>query len=82
MDRIDSERGYEPGNIRWATSREQVLNRRTTLKVMYRGSKIPLADAVEIAGLKYQKVYDRLHVLKWAVSKALESEEFTGVNDE
>ena len=28
------------------------------------------------------KVYDRLYVLKWPVSKALESEEFTGVNDE
>ena len=82
LDRIDPERGYEPENIRWATSSEQIRNRRTTLKVMYRGSKIPLAEAVEIAGLKYQKVYDRLYVLKWPVSKALESEEFTGVNDE
>jgi hypothetical protein len=29
VDRIDNERGYEPGNVRWATKREQVLNRRS-----------------------------------------------------
>jgi hypothetical protein len=28
IDRIDNDRGYEPGNIRWATAREQTLNSR------------------------------------------------------
>lgn len=28
IDRIDNERGYESGNIRWATSKEQITNRR------------------------------------------------------
>jgi pentatricopeptide repeat protein len=28
LDRIDNDRGYGPGNVRWATAREQVLNRR------------------------------------------------------
>ncbi|HCI6737405.1 TPA: hypothetical protein NPP51_003422 [Klebsiella quasipneumoniae subsp. quasipneumoniae] len=28
VDRIDSTKGYEPGNVRWATPSEQCLNRR------------------------------------------------------
>ena len=60
IDRIDGSKGYEPGNCRWASNKEQARNKRTNLIVTYRGESRCVAEWVEILGLKEKLVRVRL----------------------
>lgn len=44
LDRIDGTKGYEPGNVRWATRVEQTANRRTTRWLTIDGETLPIAE--------------------------------------
>lgn len=60
IDRIDNEGDYAPGNLRWATRREQSLNRRNTLMVSHNGNLVPLIRLTEAAGVNYYTARIRL----------------------
>lgn len=71
LERIDNSRGYEPGNVRWATYIEQNRNRRSNRLLEFRGETKSLAEWVELLGLNYDAVKARLARLGWSVERAL-----------
>lgn len=78
LERIDNEKGYEPGNCRWATRLEQASNRRTnvpgnatgTSVVSFRGQQRTLAEWSAIVGINLPVLRFRLN-RGWSVDRAL-----------
>lgn len=70
VDRIDNNKGYVPGNVRWATARQQGRNRRKTLFATIDGKTRPVIEWCEIYNLKPSTVRSRL-AAGWDVLRAL-----------
>lgn len=64
VERIDNSRSYEPGNVRWATSREQARNRRSSAVIHAFGEAKTLVAWTEDA---------RCSVTQAALGKRLEA---------
>lgn len=60
LDRIDTDKGYEPGNCRWATATEQQNNKKNTKYVTYKGETDSVANWARKLGCGYFQLYDRL----------------------
>jgi len=72
LDRFPDNGGhYEPGNVRWATPREQALNTRRTRFYEVGGLRVPQSVLAEQHGLPPQVLYKRVHKLGWDLDRAL-----------
>lgn len=70
IDRTDNEKGYEPGNCRWATRQEQSLNKRSSVRLAMCGRVMPLSEWAKALGVDYTTLHHRYRQ-GWPVDRLL-----------
>lgn len=70
LDRIDNNRGYAPGNVRWATKVDQQRNRRANTLLTIRGETRCVAEWAEIGAVSADRVHARMRA-GWSAEEAV-----------
>lgn len=75
LERKNNSKGYEPGNVVWATRLEQNNNTRRNRRVCYRGRDMTLAQAIRAAGniVNYDTARHRFCDKGWSIETAVET---------
>lgn len=71
IDRIDTNKNYEPSNCRWITNKEQQRNTRQNHLITYKGKTHCISEWAEIYDINYYVLWARLFKLNWSAEKAL-----------
>lgn len=62
LDRIDGQKGYEPGNCRWATISQQQNNQKRTIRVKYFDREYTLSELSSTLGLSKNTLLYRIKI--------------------
>lgn len=69
IDRINNSKGYEPGNCKWSTAKEQVNNRRNNIRLTVDGTTKTLTQWAEHNNIKPATAYGRMRK-GWSLLRA------------
>lgn len=72
LDRIDVNKGYEPGNVRWATQKQQQNNMQRNMRLTYNDENKTVHEWAAILGIKPVTLYTRIY-RGWDTKKAIET---------
>lgn len=70
IDRIDNELGYWPSNCRWATSGQQSRNKRSNVRIRWKGKERVLTDWAHELGFNVATLYARVVRYGWSIDEA------------
>lgn len=79
VDRIDNNKGYQPGNVRWATPAEQTRNQERNHLVDHEGTVLTLTDFAALHGVTMSALSVRIHYHHCTPHEALEMIRRTGI---
>lgn len=71
VGRIDGNKGYEPGNCRWETAKEQANNTTRNRFITFNGVSMTIAQWADYWGMPYSKLKWRLE--NWSVERAFDA---------
>lgn len=71
LDRIDHSKGYQPGNCRWATRKEQDRNRSDHRMITHAGITLCMTAWAERTGLAPKTIQSRIDQYGWSIEQAL-----------
>lgn len=60
LERLDYNKGYEPGNVVWAPRTDQVLNKRDNVKLTIDGETKTVSEWSRISGVNLYTIYKRV----------------------
>lgn len=71
IDRIDNNAGYCPENCRWVTRSVQANNKRSNVKLLWKGVDRNISQIAKLENVPYNKLYNRIMIKGMDVQSAL-----------
>lgn len=66
LDRIDNDKGYQPGNLKWSTFQDQLNNKRNNCVIVFAGTSKTASQWAEQLGIEADTITARIKAGKSA----------------